>query len=270
MKTIEVKTSSEIKMTKDYSLFTRLEGNRALTKARAKKIRDSIEKVGYIPVPIVVNEKMQVIDGQGRLEALKELNLPVYYIVVPGIGRDECISMNIGLENWKVMDYINSYAETGDASYTNLLSLIQKYSEKLHTRTILNVSAGTFDYVPTERIKSGQFEMSMAEYAEADNILEWLSKFNNIFNRIKGHTEHYYSALAFCYKDPEIDNCRIENKLSLRQASLIPVTTTQQALEEIEKIYNHKARTNTYIKTRYRECLEGKYPWYSVLHGDKY
>ena len=56
----------------------------------------------------------------------------------------------------------------------------------------------------------------------------------------------------------------------MRQADLIPTSTTQQALDEIEKVYNNKARTKTYIKTRYRECLENKLPWYNARYGDRY
>ena len=37
-------------------------------------------KKKYLVSPILVNEKMEVIDGQHRLQAQKELNLPTYYI----------------------------------------------------------------------------------------------------------------------------------------------------------------------------------------------
>ena len=38
--------------------------------------------MGFIKNPIVVNEKMEIIDGQGRFEVCKEKGLPIYYNIV--------------------------------------------------------------------------------------------------------------------------------------------------------------------------------------------
>lgn len=74
--------SNTVFRTKKYSQFKRLDSNRTVKTGRVNKIKQSIEKVGYVQSPIIVNEKMEVIDGQGRLEALKQLQIPVDYIVV--------------------------------------------------------------------------------------------------------------------------------------------------------------------------------------------
>lgn len=47
----------------DYSVFKPLLGNRIVDDFRKSKIKSSINKVGWIKNPIVVNEKLQVIDG---------------------------------------------------------------------------------------------------------------------------------------------------------------------------------------------------------------
>ena len=74
-------SSKKIYITKDYSIFKKLTGNRSTELERITKICDSIREVGYITSPILVNENMEVIDGQGRLEAFKELGIPVEYII---------------------------------------------------------------------------------------------------------------------------------------------------------------------------------------------
>ncbi|WP_299997811.1 ParB N-terminal domain-containing protein, partial [uncultured Clostridium sp.] len=66
-----------IQNTKDYLIFKKLEGNRPVVNRRVNKIIASIQNVGYITSPLIVNEKMEVIDGQGRLEALEQLKMPV-------------------------------------------------------------------------------------------------------------------------------------------------------------------------------------------------
>ena len=59
----------------DYSQFKYLGGNRDIT--HSKKLLESITQNGYFNVPILVNENMEIIDGQGRFEALKMLGLPI-------------------------------------------------------------------------------------------------------------------------------------------------------------------------------------------------
>lgn len=95
-----------ILQTMDYSKFKKLKGNRNVDPVRVQRIIQSIKKVGYITSPLIVNEDLEVIDGQGRLEALRILGLPVEYIVHENIGIDECISMNINQINWVDRDYI--------------------------------------------------------------------------------------------------------------------------------------------------------------------
>lgn len=63
--------SKEIKVTNNYEMFKILAGNRGVSPARVKKIKKSIEDVGYITSPILVNEKMEVIDGQRQIASFK-------------------------------------------------------------------------------------------------------------------------------------------------------------------------------------------------------
>lgn len=124
-----VMEESDIKVyvTKDYDMFKKMLGNRD-TKGEAKII-ESIQTVGYVCNPLIVNEKLEVIDGQNRLAALKELDLPIYYIIQPKADIETCRALNIGQKNWGTQDYIDSYAAHGHnmQSYKRLQSLINSY-----------------------------------------------------------------------------------------------------------------------------------------------
>ena len=259
----------KILKTSDYEKFKRLEGNRKVARERVKKIRKSIEKVGYIPNPIIVNEKYEVIDGQGRLQALKELEKPVFYIVVPNIGMAECISMNIDMTNWTLMDYIESYAEKGKESYVYLLKLIREYANCFRVKVITNVITGKGDS-PNNAIKTGAWECTEEDYNRARQVLHFLMQFREPIERIKGNKEYYYMALTFCYEDPEVDNKRLLEKVMQQQSTLQSVVNIQMALQEIERVYNHRIRSNVYILTNYRKCMEGKYGWYNAKYGRLY
>lgn len=255
--------------TDEYSMFKRLDGNRGIKKTRVKKIKNSINSVGYILSPILVNEKNEVIDGQGRLEALEDLGLPVDFIVTEGAGIEECVAMNIHQTNWTMNDYIDSYSERGNVSYMYLRQLINRFGNLFRLNTICN-AVTNMAATPNDALKNGNFVCSGLDYDNAVEALVYLTNFKPIIDKVGGRTEYYYSALLFCFHDQQVDNDRLIEKMTKLQASLIPVANVQQAFDQIEAIYNNKTSNKVYVKTNYRQYLDGKYGWYSKKYGDKY
>lgn len=64
-------------VTSDYFRFKILDGNRDVLKSHVNKIKESMKKFGWIGPGIIVNEKFEIIDGQTRFYAAKELGLPM-------------------------------------------------------------------------------------------------------------------------------------------------------------------------------------------------
>ena len=57
-----------IQRTNKYDLFKRIESNREVNPAHLKKIEKSISEKNFLHLyPIIVNERMEIIDGQHRL-----------------------------------------------------------------------------------------------------------------------------------------------------------------------------------------------------------
>ena len=71
---------NKIHVTSDYSKFSYLVGNRDIVNKHVKDLSGHIDERD-LSIPIIVNENMEVCDGQHRLEAYKVLGLPVHYIV---------------------------------------------------------------------------------------------------------------------------------------------------------------------------------------------
>ena len=258
----------KIQTTTDYDRFKFTVWNREGIEKRSYKVSKSINDVGLLPIPVVVNDKNEVIDGQARVETCKKLGLPVYFVVVPGASREECVSLNISQTNWSIMDYIHCYATEGNISYVYLLQLIKAYGKTFKLKVLCNAVTGKMD-IGTKIIKSQRFVCSAEDYKHAQEVLAWLTGFISIVSKLKGHNEFYYMALAYCYTDKEVDKNRLYDKMVARQANLIPVTTIHQALEQIEEVYNHGNRRKVYISTNYRKYLDSKYGWYEAKYGDK-
>ncbi|MBC8147318.1 MAG: ParB N-terminal domain-containing protein, partial [Bacteroidetes bacterium] len=78
----------KIYKTKNYEKFKFMVGNRPINSAHTAKLIESI-KGKYLFNPIIINEKWEIIDGQHRFEAIKQLNLPLYFFINEGYSYDE-------------------------------------------------------------------------------------------------------------------------------------------------------------------------------------
>lgn len=245
---------AKVYRTTDYSMFKRLTGNRDVSD-RAKKIIDSIESVGYVMSPLLVNENREIIDGQGRLEALKTLELPVDFIVQSGIGYDECVAMNIGQTNWKLEDYIHSYAEKGNTSYLYVSQLLRGYKKYFQVRPVCSIAAGNYGQVDTKMIREGRLKCDQKLYDEAVRFFE---KTKEVMAVLKGFgkQESWISALFFCEQHPKMDVSLLVEKIFTMRAELYPVIQVKQALEIIEKIWNYRNRSKVYLVTDYRKAMD--------------
>ena len=105
--------------TDNYDKFKIIDGNRPIE--HAKKIIESIKEIGMLWQPVLVNERFEIIDGQGRYLASKTLGRKILYVVQPGLTIKHARCLNENSTIWKIKDYIHSYAVGSDskAEFTN-------------------------------------------------------------------------------------------------------------------------------------------------------
>lgn len=244
-----------IERTNNYNLFKRLEGNREVSPKRVKLIKKSIEQIGYIRNPIIVNERFEVIDGQGRLEALKELGKPIEYIIQPGLGIEECLLMNINQEKWQIIDYVKSYAERGNENYQRLLDLIELYP--LYKLGALGCAIKGINLIQTAILKRGDLEISGHEYEQAILKLNYVNRFIPYFKYMPGKITNFVQAIVYCLAIDEIDEERLYNQITKNVSMMTPWNDLRTCLQSVEEVYNHGFGGNNrvYIYTEYRKAL---------------
>ena len=81
--------------------------------------------------------------------------------------------------------------------------------------------------------------------------LDYLRPLLEVIRRIDGKQNLVECAVIWCYKDGEVDNGMLTDKLTKYASMVEPVSNLEQALEQVEKIYNYKNRYRVYIKTNY-------------------
>ena len=260
--------------TDDLSIFKTLEGNRNVEPARVNKIYESIKKNGYIHSPIIVNEKMEVIDGQGRIEALKRANLPAEYIAFEGMTIKDCIALNIYQTGWSLMDYIESFAERGNRSYQFLLHLIAKYKD-LNNVVCINAITGTTGNNSRimKLIKAGEFECTGVEYERADELLGYTMRFlKTIKNFNKGAIPFICTAIMFAYQLEEVDREKLVDKFERYYGmdDIPQFIDISGALKILTTIYNRRnTKDKIYFEIEYDKLLTGKYTWYAKKWGSR-
>lgn len=233
---------NKIYKTDNYGMFKRLEGNRAVSSIRKKRLNDSFDKVGQIPSPIVVNEKMEIIDGQGRFEVSKERNLPIYFTVINGLGDRECICMNTGTMNWTMRDYVDFYAEKGLEDYKVLQELDDKYTN-VPLSSIIPIARGVSRSQQKDNIGSiaeGKYKVTI-ELDVLDSTLEFIDTLTPYLRKFT-KMQAIVPVLYFCYKCKEIDNNLLKKKI-LENSHLMSISKDVQTLcDSIGEIYNRNKR----------------------------
>lgn len=169
-----------IKKTKDYDMFVFRDDNRdKIDQAHVLKIRQSIISCNMLDLkPILVNSKMEIIDGQHRLLAAKSLGVDIHYQIEDELDCKEIILLNIS-KAWGSMDYLNYYVQNGHVEYVKLLNFMKSYD--LSLRIALNICIGqsVFNY---KKFKEGEFKFQDELDAESIEIcwdtIEYIKRMN--------------------------------------------------------------------------------------------
>ena len=223
--------------TKKYGIFKKLEGNRDTY--GVNKIIKSIESVGYIPSPICVNDKMEVIDGQNRLEALKALNMPVHYYIVRDIGIEEARQMNIGRRNWTLPDYFKSFVANGEPDYIYFMDMLDRH-KAYSLRELWAICKGVITShgnIP-ESTKLGTLGFSIERINEVEPLLETLDKIHDSIKRIPGYTNMGVPIFAWILQHPRADKRRVVKIVNEKYPLFIPIASAEATLKDFSKFYN--------------------------------
>jgi len=231
--------------TNDYGKFKVLLGNRDVSPERVAKIKKSIQERGYIWSPILVNEKYEVIDGQGRLQALKELGMQADYYVSPGLTIADCVAMNINAKNWTTADFVKSYADQGNENYIRLQNLIERFPT-IQFNVILTVAKGNLAEAGTaSNVKEGNLKISSENYESAKVKLEYLAIAHKYIKK-----KNSLLAVAFCMSQETCNKDRLMNVIKKNHDEIEVPSSVKDVIQIIENCYNARLTNGNRILFR--------------------
>lgn len=237
--------------TSDYGLFKYIESNRTINKNHVQHLIQSFENNPELVQtrPILVNEKMQIIDGQHRLQACQTLRTPVYYMVANGTNVESAQLMNALQKGWGLIDFARSYALNNEnpgraATYKKFLQLFEEY--KIPISQLIS-----FCEQRNRRNSSAGFKKGELEIKDEEITRNWLNMMEEIMDtidsRIASHSRYALtSALFVLFKSPDYDHERMIKKL--HEVKLEQQVDRASYLRVMENIYNHKLNEDNQVR----------------------
>ena len=169
-----------IQQTTDYDQFKNIKANRKLYPFHIANLTTSIMTKNMLSEnPIVVNEKMEVVDGQHRLLVAKANKLPIYFMVIPDAGITEVRLLNANNREWSLTDFIDSYVEQGRENYIWLKSFTNQYTIAISVGLVFIF--GQSGRWSTRLVKHGELTVSPVQReiaTERADVLEDLRPFS--------------------------------------------------------------------------------------------
>lgn len=167
----------EIYKTTDYKKFKFMKENREPT--HWEIIKGSIEQHDLTMYkPILVNEKFEIIDGQGTFLACKELKKPIYFVMGEKTNHEHLPILNTGQANWKTLDWLDHYVARRFKQYKKIKAMMDETGFRVHD--ILRIwDKRTANEAPTKSFKHGTFELpeeAITRIREVKTLMEVILK----------------------------------------------------------------------------------------------
>lgn len=231
-------STSTVNQTSDYSIFKKMDGNREEDPKKVSRIKNSMLEHGNLTAefPIVVNEHMEIVDGQHRLAVTKELGWPIGWHMQEGLTLETVRGINSAGSNWSWKDIMHSYTKKGTPeqkdNYTKFLTLYKEFGFSYSVMRLFTIGMRKkTDHI--KRILQG--ELVIPNYDSAHNRLTMLS---DIVGLVGQKDSHLCQSVYMVINNPEYNHLRMTNKLKTYDKDIRRMATVGDYTRLLEDIYN--------------------------------
>lgn len=232
-------STATVQKSTDYDLFKFMDTNREAHRGHIESLKKAFEEVGNLMAvqPILVNENMEIIDGQHRFIAGKELGAPIFYMVRPGLTVSDARRMNVLHKGWNVDDYARSYANSGDTSYRRYLKLRDDYGFShsiilAYTSPEGNYKGSFVDF------RNGLFTMNEEQEVIARDNLDKLDEFLDSIPLVSRDRDFAYAFLKVIHAE-NYDQERMMDKVAKHGNLMRRYGSIGEYMRALEDLYNH-------------------------------
>lgn len=233
--------------TNDYEMFKfRADNREKIDQNHVLRLVDSIKSRNLLDLrPIIVNEEMEVIDGQHRLLAAKILQVEIYYQIEKTMHGNDIILMNIA-KSWTTTDYLNYYCKNEYSEYIKLKEFMKK--NQLNLKIALNMIMGA-SRAQFRDFKSGDFKFLDGDlYDNLDVCWDTI----NLIKKMNGFSPYtsstrFWKALIKLINHPHFFAEKWIFNLQRMIERFSPKATTADYCRLMMEIYNWKNSDRVYL-----------------------
>lgn len=221
--------------TTDYGRFTKLIGNRDLHNPLIEDLKKSIMTCNMLRQrPGVTNEKDELIDGQNRLQACIELDLPFPYTVKFGAGLAEAQLLQTSRQ-WTTENYLKSFMARGYKDYVKLHEFSREY--KISTSIAMHILGNNFKFRSDDfltKFRKGKFEI--VDYSNAENFASLLSEVRKFSPDNSWNNRDCIRALTFVLE--QVDPKEFIAQLARYNQVITKRASVKDYLRQFDNIWN--------------------------------
>lgn len=234
---------NQVLKTNDYDMFKHMTGNRNINKLHLKRLTESMSEK-YISVPIIVNGVNEIIDGQHRFEAAKQLGKEVYYIKVRDLNLDDVHRLNTNSKNWTAEEYMQGYCELGLEDYIVYRDFKRKYGFGHNETNAILSNRSRMSGSNNSEFNQGKFQIK--DYDLAVKNAEKILMVGEYYEGYKRRSFVY--AMLELFENPDYNHVEFLSKLSFQSVKLQDCTDIKGYLILIEDIYNYKRSKGSKVR----------------------
>ena len=204
--------------TKDYEKFDLFNFNRKIDKNHVKRLKGTLDNEDALKsAPILVTPDLSVIDGQHRLQAAKELDLEVYYIIDYDFTPDKLVNLNNVHKKWTLNDYLNYWENRGSVNYLEIRNLMEKYDMPLNC---LLEWHGTDYSMNARKFKCGLYKFNSTNFNE-ENI-NFVKEVASIMKEKSNNSCEFFKQRFFHTSfNRFLEQCDIDKDLFIKNTKMI-------------------------------------------------
>src|SRR6056300_318386 len=227
--------------TTDYTKFKETRGNRPVDEAHVQQLKKLISDRD-LQDPIRVNKNMEVIDGQHTLEARKQLDLKIPYIIMDSEDPLDVARLNTGRKNWSMNDYLGQHCARNKMDYKICKSKMAQYGMNVAEVIVLLLKISSLWNRISTDFKTGLFLIPAGGIENCDHIGSQLMQLRKYFVGMEDSSKRMKRSMVHAYviadKHPRWDFARFKTACKQRSSWLLSGTSTADYIEIFEKIFN--------------------------------
>ena len=227
--------------TRNYDQFKFREDNRKIDWSHVEKIKDSIRMKNLLEFrPMEVNSKMEIMDGQHRLMAAKDLGVEIYYKIVEDMKPQDIILIQTA-KAWKMPEFLAYYLYHGYQEYIKLDEFIKKNKISLQMALVLSGGKGDNHF---HDFKMGKYVFQINEFGEHLDLIhqtcDYIRRINGNVVSQYTNSARFWKALIVIMKHPNFNQEKWFKNLGIHVTKFRPLATFKDYLKLSIDVFNYK------------------------------